>query len=67
MSTELQPITLTEKQIQKRTIFSFAIFILFIALLFFGWRWLHQQPKAAGAYKPLRRSLQANENLLAAW
>ncbi len=63
MSTELKTTTFTEKQIRNRTIISFIVFIVFIALLFFGWRWLHQQPKEEGAYKPLRRTLQANENL----
>jgi DMSO/TMAO reductase YedYZ molybdopterin-dependent catalytic subunit len=63
MSAEIKTTTLTEKQIRNRTLISFGVFILLIVLLLFGWRWLKQQPKEAGAYKPLRRTLQANENL----
>jgi len=51
------------KEIRKRTIRSFLIFFLLIALAVFGWKWLNRQPHDNGVPKPLRTVLDANENI----
>lgn len=57
-----------DQQIKQRTIISFGVFVLFGLLIFFGWRQLYKGeveiPKVtAGAKKPLRSILNANEAL----
>lgn len=53
----------TPAQIKKKTILSFVVFFLFIALCIFSWRWLMQQPKEYKAQKPLRKGLYMNEEV----
>lgn len=53
----------TDQQIRRKTILSFSIFIGCIVLAIAGWKWLLSQPEEAGALKPLRKVLQANEKL----
>ena len=49
--------------IRRKTILSFSVLILFFASVFVGWKWLRMQPKDAGALKPLRSLLNANEKV----
>lgn len=52
---------LTNAQVRNKTILSMLFLFIFFAACFAGWKWLHQQPKDAGAPKPLRTALIANE------
>ena len=52
---------ISEKQVRKKTIISFSVFIVMIALAILGWKWLHHQPDDDGAPKPLRKVLSFNE------
>lgn len=54
---------LTEKQVKVKTIWSFAILFLFAIACIIGWKWLHREPKIAGAVKPLRTGLDYNEKI----
>jgi hypothetical protein len=51
------------KQIRKKTLVSFLFFFLFIVAGIVGWKWLHRQPEADGALKPLRAVLNTNEKI----
>lgn len=53
---------ISEKQLKKKTIISFSVFIIMIAFAIFGWKWLHNQPKVDGELKPLRNVLNYNES-----
>lgn len=55
--------TLTSRQIRIRTLVAFIVFIAGIFVAYYSWQWLHRQPKEAGTYQPLRRTLQANESI----
>ena len=55
--------TATDKQVRKKTVFSFTILLLFFAGCIIGWKWLHRQPEDNGIPKPLRSVLNANENI----
>ncbi len=50
------------QKIRNITIRSFVIFFSLLALAFWGWKWLNQQPKDNGMLKPLRTVLNANES-----
>lgn len=52
---------ITEKQLRKKTIISFSVFIVMIVFAIFGWKWLQKQPEDNGALKPLRKVLTNNE------
>ncbi|MDB5203536.1 MAG: molybdopterin-dependent oxidoreductase [Ferruginibacter sp.] len=54
---------ITPAQWKRRSVLSFAVFILFLLLCFAGWNWLKKQPTEAGAIKPLRTVLNTNENI----
>lgn len=58
---------LTSKKIYNRTVFAFAMFIVAITVAMFLWVWLQHQekdsPMAGGIAKPLRKGLNANEDL----
>ena len=54
-------IIITEKQLRKRTIISFSVFIVMIIFSIFIWKWLQKQPEDNGALKPLRKVLNNNE------
>ncbi|MEO6583400.1 MAG: molybdopterin-dependent oxidoreductase [Ferruginibacter sp.] len=54
---------ITDKQVQNKTVLSFTVFILFLALCFFAWRWLQMQPKKENALQPLRKVLYMNEDV----
>lgn len=56
-----------KKTVRRKTIWSFAWFFLFIGAVVFGWKWLNNQPKYAGALLPLRKGLDANEKLFSAF
>ena len=51
------------RTVRRKTLKSFAWFFLFICLALLAWNWLHRQPKDAGALKPLRAALEANEKI----
>jgi DMSO/TMAO reductase YedYZ molybdopterin-dependent catalytic subunit len=53
---------LTSAQVRNKTIISFLFLFLFIGGCIYAWKWLHKQPKEAGALKPLRTVLDANES-----
>jgi DMSO/TMAO reductase YedYZ molybdopterin-dependent catalytic subunit len=54
---------LSSKEIKKKTIISFSVFIIMIALAIFAWKALQKQPTEEGALKPLRKVLNYNEVL----
>lgn len=54
---------ISEKQIRKKTIISFSVFIGLMVLAVMGWKWLHKQPSIAGASKPVRQVLNFNEGV----
>ncbi len=54
-------IIISEKKLRNKTIFSFAVFIIFLMVAFYSWKWLNKQPKEAGALKPLRTVLDYNQ------
>src|ERR1051325_3507485 len=49
---------------RKRAVFSFASFAVLLLAAIFFWKWLNHQPTEQGALKPLRKTLEANENIL---
>ena len=51
------------KEIKKKTIISFAFFLLFIMVCIVGWKWLQRQPTDNGALRPLRTILNINESI----
>ncbi len=51
-------------KIRRRTFFSFIVFAIAGAGSIFSWKWLNNQPKEAGALKPLRTTLETNEEIL---
>ena len=51
------------KTVRRKTLVSFAWFILFFCLAIAGWKWLYRQPKESGALKPLRTAMNANEKV----
>lgn len=54
-----------EKEIKRRTVFSFTIFFLLIAAAIGGWYWLRSQPKLEGTEAPVRKVLDFNESFFA--
>lgn len=54
-------IIITDAQVRNKTILSLLFLLLFFVACFAGWKWLHNQQKVAGAPKPLRSGLVANE------
>ncbi len=55
-------IFISEKQLKRKTIFSFSVFILMIVFAILGWKWLHKQPADDNIIKPLRTVLNFNES-----
>ncbi|MBA2249051.1 MAG: molybdopterin-dependent oxidoreductase [Chitinophagaceae bacterium] len=53
----------TKSHIRNRTIFSFSVLALFSVFIFFGWRWLHNQPDDNGTPKPVRNVLNFDESV----
>jgi len=58
----------TEQKIQRRTFVSFAVFTVLYGTGYAAWRWLYHAPEeaegtTAGAKAPLRKVLNANEEL----
>ena len=51
------------KTVRRKTIGAFAWFFVFICLALSGWNWLKHQEKDAGALKPLRTVMNANEKI----
>ncbi|CAN5411813.1 hypothetical protein BH11BAC2_BH11BAC2_03770 [soil metagenome] len=49
--------------IQRKTILSFSVLILFFTLSVVSWKWLRNQPREEGALKPLRTVLKVNEKV----
>lgn len=54
---------ISSKEIRKRTIISFSIFFVLIALAVFGWKWLNKQPNDNGVPQPIRTVLNNNEKI----
>jgi len=51
------------KNVRRKSLKSFAWFFLFIIFCVAGWKWLMHQPEEAGALKPLRTAMDANEKI----
>jgi hypothetical protein len=49
------------KTVRRKTIRAFGWFFLFFIFLLAGWKWLVSRPEDAGALRPLRKALSANE------
>ena len=60
--TYKEEIEIPEKKLKRKTIFSFAVFILLAIASVVGWGKLHRQPQEAGALKPLRTILNYDES-----
>lgn len=58
---------ISENQLRKRTVISFSVFIIMIALAIIGWKWMHKQPVIAGAPQPVRKVLNYNEVLFSSF
>ena len=56
-----------KKTVRRKSIMPFFWFALFISASIIGWQLLNDQPKDAGALKPLRTVLSANEKLFSAF
>lgn len=54
---------ISEKKLRKKTIISFSVFIVMMALAVIGWKWLNKQPEDNGTPKPIRKVLNYNEIL----
>src|SRR5438128_6040536 len=54
---------ISEKKLRRKTIISFSVFIVMIAVAVIGWKWLNSQPADNGALKPLRKVLNNNEGV----
>jgi len=54
----------SDKQIHRRTFFSFIIFALSGAAGIAGWTWLNHRPRVDGTLQPLRSTLEINEEIL---
>jgi hypothetical protein len=54
---------LTAAQVRNKTILGIVSLFAFGVICFFSWQWLHKQPTDAGALKPLRTVLDANESI----
>ena len=57
---------ISEKQIRRRTIWSFVVFFVLIGTAFIGWKWLRNSPKENNAPAPLRSALYTNETIFTA-
>lgn len=53
----------SEKEIKKRTIRSFIVFFLLIAVAVVAWKWVNRQPENNGASSPIRSVLNMNESI----
>lgn len=54
---------LSDRQVRQKTILSFLLFFLFLAVCVAGWKLLQSQPKEQGTLKPLRSTLETNESV----
>lgn len=54
---------ISEKQLKRRTIISFSVFIVMLTFAVIGWNWLNKQPADNGTPKPIRNVLNNNEAL----
>ncbi|HZH64413.1 MAG TPA: molybdopterin-dependent oxidoreductase [Flavisolibacter sp.] len=57
--------TLTRRQIQVRTLVSFAVLLLLFTAAWMGFNWIKKQPSDNGTPKPLRSVLNTNEKIFA--
>jgi hypothetical protein len=51
-----------DRKMRNRSIIAFIIFLLLVCLALLGWKWINHQPREDGALKPLRKTLEINEN-----
>jgi DMSO/TMAO reductase YedYZ molybdopterin-dependent catalytic subunit len=58
--------TLPDKVVRGRMLISFILFIVLIASVWATIKWINRQPKVAGTLKPLRKTLNFNENIFSA-
>src|SRR5665647_108407 len=56
-------IIISSKKFRNKSFLAFILFAIFIIAAVFFWKWIHNQPDVAGAPKPLRKVLNANENI----
>jgi DMSO/TMAO reductase YedYZ molybdopterin-dependent catalytic subunit len=54
----------TQKQVNKKTIIAFSVFIVMITLAIAGWHWLRKQPLDNGVQHPIRAVLNTNEKII---
>jgi DMSO/TMAO reductase YedYZ molybdopterin-dependent catalytic subunit len=54
---------ISDKELKKRTVISFSVFIIMLAFAFIGWKWLNKQPPDNGTPKPIRKVLNYNETI----
>lgn len=54
---------ISQKQLKKKTVISFSVFIIMITLAITGWKWLHNQPEVAATPRPIRQVLNYNEKI----
>jgi len=58
---EREEIAMPSKKFRNKSILAFIIFFALIITAIFLWKWLHRQPKIAGAPQPIRKVLNTNE------
>lgn len=52
---------ISDKSLVRKTVLSFVLFALLMAVGWFTFKWIKRQPQEAGALKPLRKTLNFNE------
>lgn len=55
--------TVSEKQVLKKSLIAFGVFIFMTLAGVAGYKWVNRQPKVDGALRPLRQSLTFNEKV----
>jgi len=58
---EREEIAMPSKRFRNKSILAFIIFFVLIITAIFMWKWLHTQPKIAGAPQAIRKVLTTNE------
>jgi DMSO/TMAO reductase YedYZ molybdopterin-dependent catalytic subunit len=59
--------TVSSSSFRKRSVIAFLIFIVLGVAAFYSWKWLNNQPQEAGALKPLRKGLTADEKIFSSY
>jgi DMSO/TMAO reductase YedYZ molybdopterin-dependent catalytic subunit len=61
--SSLQEETVSDKAVTRKSAIAFVLFALLAVLGFAAYKWIKNEPQEAGILKPLRKTLNANENI----